>query len=354
MFPRLTSLCLLLIGCGETLLASDRNLLAEPNPLRSRPIVTSAGPASYSPRAHDRAPSLAPRDAADPFAVQTAFKSLAIAEAEAAPEDSRVSTIAVLSDGSSVGALPQPIPPAREAPTPSTATPSTATPSTATKEPASELAHPGTTTAQVANAPTDGVDEESPRVASPANPVEPSPPVEPRRLSFSERVERPASTPSFPDPMQMLASWNPESDTLVTAGSALALVLGLLLVTVWLLRKAQPRSSRPLPKEVAEVLGRAPLGGRNQAQLLRLGNKLVLVSVTPDHAETICEITDEAEVARLRALCDQHGAGSAAAFDELFGQMANEPADHGFLGGGYDAQQLAAAYANTPGGRRYA
>lgn len=298
-------------------------MLAPPNPLRHRPGVTSAGPASYPPPRHeDLKPSLPPDEQDDPFAVQTAFKNVTRAGVEAERETSDTTTLSVLG----------------EKPSRST---TVATFAEATPNPKPE----------VVDLPAPDVDSATAETAEIEEPAK----FEPRRLSFSDGGDAKAPTaPSLPDPLQMLASWNPESETLVTAGSALALVVGLLLMSAWLLRKAQPRGNRPLPKEVAEVLGRAPLGGRTHAQLLRLGNKLVLVSVSQDHAETICEITDEVEVARLRSLCEQQGADSAAAFDELFGQMSTEPTDDGFLGSGYDARRLAAAYANTPGGRSHA
>ena len=65
------------------------------------------------------------------------------------------------------------------------------------------------------------------------------------------------------------------------------------------------KSATLLPTEVVEVLGRAPLAGRQQMHLLRCGNKLLLVSVTPTGAETLTEVTDPVEVDRLSGLCRQ-------------------------------------------------
>ena len=63
--------------------------------------------------------------------------------------------------------------------------------------------------------------------------------------------------------------------------------------------------ARHLPADVVSVLGRVPLAARQFAELLRVGNKLVLVSLTPTGAETLTEVTDPAEVDRLVGLCQQ-------------------------------------------------
>jgi hypothetical protein len=69
-----------------------------------------------------------------------------------------------------------------------------------------------------------------------------------------------------------------------------------------------------LPSEVFEVLGRAPLANHQQAQLVRCGSKLLLVSVnaTSGGVRTLTEITDPAEVDRLIDLCRQVRGSRAA------------------------------------------
>lgn len=111
--------------------------------------------------------------------------------------------------------------------------------------------------------------------------------------------------------------------SLGTLAGSLIIVLTLFFVVMWLMRRAAPQSVQLLPGEVVEVLGRAPLTGRQQMHLLRCGRKLVLVSVTPDGAKTLTEITDPEEVDRLAGLCQQTRPGSAtAAFRQVFQQFA--------------------------------
>lgn len=107
--------------------------------------------------------------------------------------------------------------------------------------------------------------------------------------------------------------------SLLTTASSLAVVLGLFFVTAWIMRRASPRGSRGLPAEALEILGRAPLGGRQQMVLLRCGRRLLLVSVAPDSSETLTEITDPAEVDYLAGLCTQGLSNSStAAFRQVF------------------------------------
>lgn len=104
----------------------------------------------------------------------------------------------------------------------------------------------------------------------------------------------------------------PDGLSAVKLFGSLALVIGLFLLAVWLLRRAAPRGAKPLPTEVFESLGRAPLAFRNQAHLLRLGNKLLLVSASVGGVEPLAEITDPAEVERLTELCRLSRASVAA------------------------------------------
>ena len=117
----------------------------------------------------------------------------------------------------------------------------------------------------------------------------------PRRNSSDETQKNTAeaNTPEFIQP-------------LITVVSSLAVVLGLFFLVIWLFRRTAPRQSVRLPGEVFEFLGRAPLAGRQEMQLLRLGQKLLLLAVTPSSAQTLTEITDPDEVNRLSGICLNH------------------------------------------------
>lgn len=118
-----------------------------------------------------------------------------------------------------------------------------------------------------------------------------------------------------------------------TVIGSLSVVLAAFFVLVWLSRKTAPKGLAPLPGEVFESLGRAPLSARQQMQLIRLGNKLILLSVTATGAETLTEITDIDEVNRLAGLCQQGRSGSISdTFRQVLSQYADEPAPGGFVG----------------------
>jgi flagellar biogenesis protein FliO len=163
------------------------------------------------------------------------------------------------------------------------------------------------------------------------------------------------------NPLNAVMNWRPSSEQMTATGAGLAITVGLLLSFVWLVRSMTPKSSRPLPRDVVEVLGRAPLGSKQMTQLVRVGHKLLLIAITPEGAETLTEITDPEEVARLVAACDTNsGRGSTAEFDSMLRQMETERTRPGFLDtrddyrydeAAFDPRSLAAAYANTPGGR---
>lgn len=114
---------------------------------------------------------------------------------------------------------------------------------------------------------------------------------------------------------------------MLTVISSLAIVLAVFFAFVWLSRSAAPKGMAPLSKEVVESLGRAPLLGRQQMQLIRIGNKLILLSVTATGADTLTEITDPVEVDRLAGLCRQSQAGSISdTFRHVLAQATTEPA----------------------------
>lgn len=114
---------------------------------------------------------------------------------------------------------------------------------------------------------------------------------------------------------------------LMTVLGSLAIVLAVFFVFVWVTRSAAPKGMAPLSKEVVESLGRAPLLGRQQMQLIRIGNKLILLSVTSTGADTLTEITDPEEVDRLAGLCRQAQAGSISeTFRQVLAHASSEPA----------------------------
>jgi flagellar biogenesis protein FliO len=131
-------------------------------------------------------------------------------------------------------------------------------------------------------------------------------------------------------------------------------VLALFLCVAWFMRRGLPAGTALLPSEVVEVLGRAPLAGRQQMQLIRCGNKLLLVCLSVGCAETLTEITEPAEVDRLAGLCrESHPHSATAAFRHVFQQFGRERSGQGFLGSTADDRAApTAAIVSKVGSRR--
>ncbi|MCE9556322.1 MAG: flagellar biosynthetic protein FliO [Planctomycetes bacterium] len=92
----------------------------------------------------------------------------------------------------------------------------------------------------------------------------------------------------------------PSATTLV--GST-CVVLSLFFAVAWLLKRAAPKSMQSLPQGAIEVLGRAPLVRGQHLQLVRCGQRLLLLAVSSSTSQTLTEISDAQEVAALLSAC---------------------------------------------------
>lgn len=152
----------------------------------------------------------------------------------------------------------------------------------------------------------------------------------PRGKDPVERTSRPGRVAS---PSQLISDFGLRFDSIYATISALVFVLGLFFLCMWLVRRSGKKKAAVLPGEVVRVLGRISLAPKQIAELLRVGNKLVLVSLTADGAKPLTEVTDPTEVDRLTGLCQKDDPHSAShAFEQVFREMAREPALGGFLG----------------------
>ena len=70
------------------------------------------------------------------------------------------------------------------------------------------------------------------------------------------------------------------------------------------------------------------MNAKQEMQLVRLGNKLLLLAVTPEGAETLTEITDPVEIDRLSELCQGSGANLANSLQQMLAGLQQEPADN--------------------------
>jgi flagellar biogenesis protein FliO len=184
-----------------------------------------------------------------------------------------------------------------------------------------------------------------PVAETPATPPVDAAPVEPITvIPSTENEPNRRLAPKLAEPTASEASDQPSQgstrlplnfsklESFSTAGAGLAIVVGLFLVAMWLMRRGSPKGNGLLPAEAFAMLGRAPLTAQSFAHLLRVGNKLVLVAVSAEGAQPLTEVTDPMEVDRLTGLCASgSGYGPSAEFQQVLAQLAKEPA-RGFLG----------------------
>ncbi|MDR1958639.1 MAG: flagellar biosynthetic protein FliO [Planctomycetaceae bacterium] len=116
---------------------------------------------------------------------------------------------------------------------------------------------------------------------------------------------------------------NSSISPMLSMAGCLAVVMGAFFMMVWCMKKAAPRHSGILPREVFEKLGSVPFTSKMQLHLFRLGGKLILASVTPDSMEAVAEITNPDEVVHLVGLCKQNDPSSiSASFQQVLKQYA--------------------------------
>lgn len=156
----------------------------------------------------------------------------------------------------------------------------------------------------------------NPAVAQPAAAVEPlklPPP--------SKAKDEGVSMPVF----------NFQGNQTASIAASLFVVVGLFLIFAWVGKKNMKPGSGRLSKEIIQVLGKSQLSGKQQLELVRVGQKLLLLCVTPNGVETLTEITEPSEVERLLTIVRQDSPGSmTATFQDVLTQMGHKPA-RGFL-----------------------
>lgn len=177
-----------------------------------------------------------------------------------------------------------------------------------------------------------GMDRGRWHVADSAETPPPDAPSLPRSPGVSGGAELALPPPSDRNQLPAPSATARRSPT-VTVISSLAIVVGLFFLVVWVSRRATPQTATVLPTEVVQVLGRAPLTGRQMLHLVRVGNKVLVLAISPQGTESLAEITDAHEVERLCAACERNRPGSiTATFRQVLQQFGQERTLPGFLG----------------------
>ena len=88
-----------------------------------------------------------------------------------------------------------------------------------------------------------------------------------------------------------------------TLGSLLFVITLFGCVAYWM-RRGGTRSNQSLSGEAWQILGRGNLGAKHDVQLVRLGNRLLLVGYSQNAIQTLAEITDPDEVQSILSSCN--------------------------------------------------
>ncbi len=133
-------------------------------------------------------------------------------------------------------------------------------------------------------------------------------------------------------PRRTLAAGSTRSDAALeptpwyrTGLGALVVVLGLIGLLYVFLRRFVPAARAPVESSI-RVVGRAALGPRQSLALVRVGRRLVLLGVSSDRVDRVCEITDSDEVAELMI---QSGAPSGSGPSLFANWLHHESRDYG-------------------------
>lgn len=107
------------------------------------------------------------------------------------------------------------------------------------------------------------------------------------------------------------------SPVLKTVGS-LAVVIGIFAIVIYFMRRTNGPTGQILPPEVLKVLGRVSLNNRHCVQLIRLGDRLLLIAVSASGSQTLTEITAPEEVERLSSACSNQQGRAVSLRNALF------------------------------------
>ncbi|MEK6250042.1 MAG: flagellar biosynthetic protein FliO [Planctomycetales bacterium] len=145
-------------------------------------------------------------------------------------------------------------------------------------------------------------------------------------------IDKPAD--SSPEPIELrppnqdqvdIGTLPQKDGSMIKVMASLGAVLALFGLVAWVLRRKAPSAMRNLPKDAFEIYGRAALNSRQHVQLLRVGNRLLLVAVSANDAHTLAEITDTKEIDRILSACQGRTTGQAVTQPENRSSETNVP-----------------------------
>jgi flagellar biogenesis protein FliO len=147
------------------------------------------------------------------------------------------------------------------------------------------------------------------------------------RLPLQPRVTESTSSPATTSAASNLSMPNFSQSATRMVG-ALAVVLGAFMVLLWVTKKIQGPSKAMMSKQTLELLGKKQINKIHSLHLIRLGQRILLVSASDSSVTCLSEINDPLEVAQLLETNSQAGESSElpqSSFKRIFAQYEQNP-----------------------------
>lgn len=111
-------------------------------------------------------------------------------------------------------------------------------------------------------------------------------------------------TPIAPPP-NGLPTEKPTKNTgsLYQTAIALFFALAAIFAFFFLVKKFSPSQKNRIPNEVFQTVGEFPLTARVRLRAVLFGPKLLLLAISGEHAETLCEISSPEQIAAILEQC---------------------------------------------------
>jgi flagellar protein FliO/FliZ len=103
----------------------------------------------------------------------------------------------------------------------------------------------------------------------------------------------------------------------------LGLVLGLIYLTVWVMRKASPKMMRVSPNGAIKILAMNYLGPKKALYLVEVVGRVLLIGMTDNNINTLAEFDDPEEIANIQARVERTNAPSP--FSNFFASHLKKP-----------------------------
>ena len=147
------------------------------------------------------------------------------------------------------------------------------------------------------------------------------------RLPLQPRVTESISSPATTSTTSKFAIPNFSQSATRMVG-ALAVVLGVFMVLLWVTKKIQGPSKAMMSKQTLELLGQKQINKIHSLHLIRLGQRILLVSASDSGVTCLSEINDPMEVAELLETNSPASKSSElpqSSFKRIFAQYEQNP-----------------------------